>query len=306
MNRLNNYIIGISLFFLISCSIDDSKGKSNKAGIVHNKLEITHQLSKNDIKLKEPLAGEWRYYYKEGHQDLNSYINSITHRDENSNVIYIQPLGDFDSLENQLINETVEYLKLYYPAKVSLLATKSLESVPDNSKRIHGGNHQIHAPHILYEILEKDKFNDGIAHLAITNRDLYPKKSWNYVFGLANYEKQVGVCSFNRYVDEVLNPDDFELVLNRIIKTSTHEINHMLMMKHCVENLCIMNGANSLVEMENRPNRLCSICNSKLMYTFQHDVYERLKGMEAFFKSHNMNNDLELVQKDLITLNKLI
>ena len=41
---------------------------------------------------------------------------------------------------------------------------------------------------------------DTYCILAVTNNDLYPRDSWNFVFGLADMEERCGVFSFARHV----------------------------------------------------------------------------------------------------------
>ena len=57
---------------------------------------------------------------------------------------------------------------------------------------------QLHAGEIL-DALKQYKVNDAFCILAVTNWDLYPRPAWNFVFGLASPEDQVGVFSFYRH-----------------------------------------------------------------------------------------------------------
>ena len=40
---------------------------------------------------------------------------------------------------------------------------------------------------------------DAYCMLSVTMEDLYPRESWNFVFGLANFSSRTGVFSFVRY-----------------------------------------------------------------------------------------------------------
>jgi archaemetzincin len=53
----------------------------------------------------------------------------------------------------------------------------------------------------LDSILIKQKPQDAVALMGITERDLFPRPEWNYVFGLASYENGVGVSSIYRFAD---------------------------------------------------------------------------------------------------------
>ena len=40
---------------------------------------------------------------------------------------------------------------------------------------------------------------DAYCMLTVTMHDIYPKASWNFVFGIANWTARTGVFSFKRY-----------------------------------------------------------------------------------------------------------
>ncbi|CAF4837845.1 unnamed protein product, partial [Rotaria magnacalcarata] len=56
------------------------------------------------------------------------------------------------------------------------------------------------------------------------------------------------------------------LILKRAISVFVHEIIHLFGIKHCIYYLCLMNGAETEVEMDGQPLYLCPICLRK-MYT---------------------------------------
>ncbi|MGE8553939.1 MAG: hypothetical protein ACN6OB_08375 [Chryseobacterium jejuense] len=45
--------------------------------------------------------------------------------------------------------------------------------------------------------------------MGITERDLFPRPDWNYVFGLASYENGVGVTSMYRFANGHLTDSNF-------------------------------------------------------------------------------------------------
>ncbi len=48
----------------------------------------------------------------------------------------------------------------------------------------------------------KPKNPRAICIIAVTNEDIYPEESFNFVFGLANVMTQAGIFSFHRYSPE--------------------------------------------------------------------------------------------------------
>jgi archaemetzincin len=139
---------------------------------------------------------------------------------------------------------------------------------------------------------------DGLVIMAITSQDLYAE-GYNFLFGQARAKHRVAVSSIHRYYEPPLDNSNRTIVLQRLIKTSSHEISHMFSLQHCINAVCVMNGSNSLSESDRRPNRLCSECLKKLEWNLGFDVKGRLEGLEDFFVVNGMERDGELVRRDL-------
>ena len=135
--------------------------------------------------------------------------------------------------------------------------------------------------------------------MGITQKDLYPAESWNFVFGQARLKKRMGVSSFIRFHDGELDETNFRLCLERFIKTSSHEIGHMFSCPHCTHAVCVMNGTNSVYETDGRPNRLCSECLKKLSWNIGFDVKQRALALQTYFKTHNLTEDYKLITQDV-------
>eukprot|EP00542_Grammatophora_oceanica_P008307 CAMPEP_0194067584 /NCGR_PEP_ID=MMETSP0009_2-20130614/86636_1 /TAXON_ID=210454 /ORGANISM="Grammatophora oceanica, Strain CCMP 410" /LENGTH=287 /DNA_ID=CAMNT_0038720617 /DNA_START=515 /DNA_END=1378 /DNA_ORIENTATION=- len=135
--------------------------------------------------------------------------------------------------------------------------------------------------------------------------DVYPQWNWNFVFGEADPDNGVAVCSFARFdptfhqrweaafslppaasacveEEEPDVPDGHNasktqsswapfdaLFWKRAIKTLCHEIGHLFHMEHCVYYQCAMNGAKNLAEQDQSPLHLCPICLRKLHYAIE-------------------------------------
>lgn len=150
----------------------------------------------------------------------------------------------------------------YYQVQVKLLSimditkNKSIKtrSQEDVSRR------QYHAGDLL-NYLEKIRPKDAFCLVGFLISDIYPKEEWNFVFGLADSTKRVGVFSFARYHEsffqnkifpdeKIDNPD---LVAFRACKVMCHELGHLFNMRHCIYYSCLMNGSNSLEEASTKP-----------------------------------------------------
>lgn len=258
------------------------------------------KLTPFDVNLEKPKPGEWLYIHKEKGQTFEQYTTSNPVRTTTQRMkIYLQPLGDFSPLEDKIIRYTAEYLTIFFDRQAVILPTLNDSIIPITGRR----RSQLHTGTIL-DLLEKDFPKDGIVFMALTSADLYPSDKWNFVFGQARPDTRVGVSSFFRYAPEDMDYKNYNYCLERIIKTSSHEIGHMFSCMHCTHAVCLMNGSNSLEESDSRPNRLCSECLHKLHWNLNFNVTERLAKLNRFFKTHGLMEDYRLSARDLVEVNK--
>lgn len=278
------------LIIVLFCSC--SKQKQN---------EYFDQIEKNDIELAKPVEGDWLFSHKEKGQTFEQYQKS-KHivPTEDSNIIYIRPIGSFNSLQNKQIDLLREYLEIYFQLKTKTLETISNDIIPDSARRIgYEDNEQFLAGYILDSVLKKEKPLNRIALMGLTEVDLFPKPEWNFVFGLASYRDKVGVSSIYRLQDGKLTSENFDLCLSRLLKISSHEIGHMFGLHHCINASCVMNGTNSMYETDKNPIRLCSVCQRKLNSCIKYDNKKRLIDLEKYFKKNDLVPELQLIKKDL-------
>lgn len=257
------------------------------------------RLKKNDEQLPIPQPGDWLFVHEEKGQTFEQYINYDPVRtSERKKVIYILPLGNFSAIENKLIDDTRDYLQLFFFLETKKLPTIDDSFVPAEGRRDLGDGHvQLLTSAILNHLQSKIP-EDGIVIMAITNEDLYPGADWNFVFGQARTKHRVAVSSIYRYLDGALDSTSYEKCLERIIKTSSHEIGHMFSIQHCTSAICLMNGVNNLPEADSRPNRLCSECLKKLQWNLNFNIKTRNDSLEQYFTDHHMQREKELFEKD--------
>lgn len=279
------------LLVLFSCSSGNAR-----------KLKMTMRvLATNDTPLLLPQPGDWLYEHKEKGQTFTEYIKStlLTISAERK-IIFLQPLGNFSPEQKNIIQYTAEYLEIFFGLEVRISPIIDNSIVPDTARRIgREGNEQLLASYILNNVLMKRIPDNAIVYMALTEKDLYPKPSWNFVFGLASYRNKVGVTSIYRFSDYKLDSANYNLCLNRLIKISSHEVGHMFSMKHCTYALCAMNGTNSISETDSKPNRLCSQCTGKLIWNLKVDQANRLKKLREFFIKHKLEDELDKINADI-------
>ncbi len=285
------------LFILILIHLSCKTAK--KAGM--NDIEIVEELSKNDHSLSSPKKGEWLFDHDEPGQSFAQYkSDQPVMPDSIRRKLYLQPLGQFSKVQENIIKYTAEYLTLFFGLKTIVMPVIHDTIIPPGARRIReGGSIQLFAPYILDTILKKSIPANAIALMAITGKDLFHDPSWNFVFGLASLKERVGVSSIYRYSEQPIDSLNYPLCLSRLINTASHEIGHMFSARHCTNAICVMNGSNSLPESDTKPNRLCSECLSKLQWNIGFDVKNRTKLLAKFFEDHRLASDYLLIQADL-------
>lgn len=296
----------VILIFIIFCSCNKEKikeiPKETSREIpkeIPEESSYFKQIKNNDVKLATPVYGDWLFSHKEKGQTFEQYFKSkhiVPTKEEN--IIYIQPIGNFNSLQKKQIKLTNEYLEIYFQLKTKTLDPISNDVVPNSSRRMSYGHEQLLAGYLL-DVLKEEKPLNRIALMGLSELDLYPKPEWNYVFGLASYRDKVGVSSIYRFQNEKLTSENFNLCLSRLLKTSSHEIGHMFGLHHCITANCVMNGTNSLYETDKSSIRLCSVCQRKLNSCIAYDNKKRLTDLEKYFKKNDLNDGFNLMKKDV-------
>ncbi|QGK75156.1 archaemetzincin [Flavobacterium sp. SLB02] len=298
----------IILFLVILfCSCSKEKVKETRKDTLNDTskeipVETSYfkQIKSNDVKLGEPVYGDWLYSRKEKGQTFDQYFRSkhIVPTKE-ANIIYIRPIGNFNALQNKQIALLDEYLEIYFQLKTKTLDPISNDVVPNSSRRMSYGHEQLLAGYLLNDVLKDEKPLKRIALMGLSELDLYPKAEWNYVFGLASYRDKVGVSSIYRLQDGELTSANFNLCLSRLLKISSHEIGHMFGLHHCINANCVMNGTNSMDETDRHSIRLCSVCQRKLNSCIAYDNEKRLTNLKKYFKKNNLIDGFDLMKKDL-------
>ncbi|XP_004693413.1 PREDICTED: archaemetzincin-2 [Condylura cristata] len=255
---------------------------------------------------------DWITSHPENPQDFEQFFSDPDRNapSPENHSIYIQCIGSLGN--TRIISEQyIKWLKGYCEAFFYGLTVKLLEPVPVSATRCafrindNTKNLQIHAGDIL-RFLKMKKPQDAFCIVGITMIDLYPRDSWNFVFGQASLTDGVGIFSFARYSSEfysshfegrVKRPkktssndysifDDYfvpdvvtSVLLLRSCKTLTHEIGHIFGLRHCQWLACLMQGSNHLEEADLRPLDLCPICLRKLQCALGFSIRERYEAL---------------------------
>lgn len=146
-------------------------------------------------------------------------------------------------------------------------AVKDVLSIPSNYKKeleIPGGafnpeREQYLAKRLLRTVI-KESENIG---LGVTGKDIY-SEGLNFVFGQASPNHNSAVLSIHRLNPSYLGESDESLFFERIKKEAVHEIGHVLGLKHCPNDRCVMHFSNNIRSVDIKGRNLCDSCKNKL------------------------------------------
>lgn len=270
-------------------------------GACNNGSSYFNAIAKNDVTLEKPQKGDWLFNHQERIQSLTAYQSSSPLTPNRQlNKIYLKPIGEFSALEWEQIKLTREYLEKFFQLNTILQSSVNSNVVPLQARRISQQHEQLLATYLRDTIVAMGRPKDAITILGISEMDLYPNDKWNFVFGMASYGKGLAVNSIYRFHQKPLTNKQFNLSLERLLKTASHEIGHMFGLIHCIEANCLMNGTNSLAETDKSIARLCSKCQRKLNSNLKYDNRKRLKELAAFFSQNKLTKEFKLINADLI------
>ena len=252
---------------------------------------------------KQPGPGDWLAQHREKGQTFAQYLRSRANKpDSKRGKIYILPLGEFSEGNAPELEVLRQYTAAYYaPLRVVTLDSVKADKVVARARVNSGtGKKQWNSEDIL-DWMSGRLPGDAYAMIAVSMTDLFPKASWNYVFGQASLKNRVGVFSFARYDPEFWNEESDKntktLVLQRAAKVLTHETGHMFGFAHCIHYECNMNGSNNLPETDSGPMHLCPVCLRKLHHAIGFDPASRYKRLQKFYRDHGLKTEAEWTGK---------
>ena len=255
--------------------------------------------------LGKPGPGDWLDQHDEPGQTFRQYVRGRPVKPGRMRrVIQIQPLGDFNRTQREILDKTAELMGIYFDLPVKVREDLPLSTIPNEARRTHPtwGDKQILTTYVLDEVLRRRLPDDACVFLALTASDLWPGEGWNFVFGQASLRERVGVWSIYRNGDPTESDDAYRLCLRRTIKTATHETGHMFSMRHCTLYECNMCGSNHRAESDRYPLALCPHCLAKLCYATDADPEKRFQKLVAFCKENGLEDERAFYEKLLLAL----
>jgi archaemetzincin len=255
--------------------------------------------------MPKPGPHDWLTFHPEPGQTFQEYVqgNPALPSGKRS-VIYIQPLGDFKTIQEEIVAKTATFMGLFFNLEVKIQPRIPLSVLPDRAKRVHPqwGIEQILSIHILDNVLKPTLPEDAAARIAFTPVDLWPGQGWNFIFGMASLQERVGVWSIYRNGDPTRSRDDYRLCLLRTMKTAVHEIGHMISIHHCIRHACCMNGSNHRQEADSRPLWFCPECAAKVCWATRTSPVARYEKLARFCGENGFDEEKKFYEASIQVL----
>jgi archaemetzincin len=264
--------------FLVGCDRSSAKvvtitqEESDAYKSVTSSLESLQE----DIGFSGP--DDWQSLNKEKQQSFRAYrfFDPVTATPER-NTLYIAQLNTLDSMDLRMLLSVKEYLSVFYQCDTKIIFLPvDIDAVPEKYYRINSiGEKQILTDFYLKEVLYQNLPTDAIGLIGCTSLDIYPDPKWNFVFGKASLRKRVAVWSTRRLEKLGFDANENQHIVQRNLKTASHESAHIFSLLHCVDHRCLMNGSANLQDSDRRPMHLCNSCLGKLHWNRKFDLEQR-------------------------------
>lgn len=160
-----------------------------------------------------PIPGphDWLANHEEDGQTFYEFVQSGANvPDLTRNTLHLLPLTFFEkAVPADVLELLAEFASYFFAMPVKLLAmSDAFVDKVNHRTNEYTGQLQVNASQILKNLtkaLPPDSFCTG----AITLCDLYPRDSWNFVFGLGSIKERAGVYSLARYMPGFPSAVDF-------------------------------------------------------------------------------------------------
>jgi archaemetzincin len=168
--------------------------------------------------------------------------------------LQLLPVGNMDARLLEWLRQAL-YEKFRVPAEI-------LAPALDPTFALHAERQQFHSSEIL-AAMQRHINGDTWRLLGVTERDLYIP-ILTFVFGEAQLGGASAIVSYHRLSQEFYGlPPDLDLLANRLLTESVHELGHTLRLTHCDDFRCAMAPSHAVEWIDIKDSGFCEDCLSK-------------------------------------------
>lgn len=257
-------------------------------------------LTAEDLPVPRPGPADWLANHDEAGQTFAQFQRARPNRiGLERNKIVLQPIGALGEGSPSLTT-LIDFARRFFGLPAMARPAITMESLRARS-RVRG-RRQYRTGDIL-DALHTRLPKEAYCLIGVTQDDLYPGPSWNFVFGEARFHDRVGVYSFCRYDPAFAGrPRDEHTpttILRRGFKLMAHEIGHMFAIAHCIHGDCVMNGSNNLEETDRSPLHPCPLCLRKLHEIVGFDVADRERQLAELYRGVGLGDEADACERRL-------
>ncbi len=168
--------------------------------------------------------------------------------------LQLLPVGGVDARLLEWLRQAL-YDKFRVPAEI-------LGPGLDPAFAMHSERQQFHSSEIL-AAMQRRINGDTWRLLGVTERDLYIP-ILTFVFGEAQLGGASAIVSYHRLTQEFYGlPPDLDLLANRLLIESVHELGHTLRLTHCEDFRCAMAPSHAVEWIDIKDSGFCEDCLAK-------------------------------------------
>jgi archaemetzincin len=171
--------------------------------------------------------------------------------------IKLVPLGEIDT---RLLSRLGIELRSIFNTEISI--SIQIMSPPLNA---YNARRRQYLSTVILNNLRSTYTSRNSRILLVTDLDLYVP-GLNFVFGQAESPGDYAIVSIYRLRPEFYEEGcDLELFTERLLKEAVHELGHTYGLRHCSNPRCVMRFSNSILEVDMKDHRFCSVCKTELL-----------------------------------------
>jgi archaemetzincin len=238
-------------------------------------------------RMKPPVLGEWLHRFPENGQTVEEYeAADVNKRAPGRDKIYFRPLGPLGPRARGALAAVASFTTAFFQLETRVLDEEPI--FPETLVKGRRETDQFNADKIT-PILEKERPADALIYAGVADKDLFSGEL-NFVFGIGDFHARVGVYSFVRF-EEGLGRTDERVYRRRAFQLVSHELGHIVTLKHCIYYMCEQNGSLSLYESDRTPSHACPVCLAKLERNLGFDRAKRYRDLAAFYRSEHLDDE---------------